>query len=146
MTTSAVACGTVEAMTATRKLRDLIPHDTIVCPADGREERVTAVATGGRGTVRVRTVRHDHIRLGTETVEVVSGPIFPPPSDEAMTDTRPDAKPVPGTVLDYLGRPCPQASTASYPLFASCSCGNILRCADSTADWSHDITGRKDCW
>lgn len=43
---------------------------TIVCPKDGRNERVHSVRKSGHGRVHVRTSRHDHITLATNEVEV----------------------------------------------------------------------------
>ena len=47
--------------------------------------------------------------------------------------------PIPGTVTDRHGHPCPRATDGSYPLSAWCTCGSSrpLRTAAGSADWTH---------
>jgi hypothetical protein len=45
--------------------------------------------------------------------------------------------PMPGTVRDQHGEPCPAASVDSYPLVAECRCGLDIEARDGQAEWCH---------
>lgn len=53
------------------RFRNVRRGDTIVCPGDGRKEKVTLSASNGLGKWRLRTDRHDHIRDERAAVTII---------------------------------------------------------------------------
>lgn len=48
--------------------KDLRRGDVIVCPGDGRAERVIYIRPYVTGKITAHTNRHDHLKRGTDTV------------------------------------------------------------------------------
>jgi hypothetical protein len=63
-----------KTQTTTHPVRwgSLCLNDIIVCPIDGKHERVTHTASWGTKSRAIRTTRHDHVRLVAEKVERVT--------------------------------------------------------------------------